>query len=138
MAWPVKRPRRNINKENKRTMKKEEVLEEPVSAAPAEGELDIVLPAEKKKKSLKNLLPKSKKARRWLKILLILAVIAGVLASCVLQAKQNINSQLSTAYLVDTAIRRDLTVSVSGTAALQPADSYNVTTLVSGEILRPL
>ena len=33
------------------------------------------------------------------------------------------------------ATRQDLTVSVSGTATLQPADSYNVTTLLSGDIV---
>ena len=32
------------------------------------------------------------------------------------------------------ATRQDLTLSVTGTATLKPADSYNVTTLISGEI----
>lgn len=36
---------------------------------------------------------------------------------------------------MSTVTRQDLTVSVSGTATLEPADSYNVTTLISGEIL---
>ena len=43
--------------------------------------------------------------------------------------------QLSSSYLVSTVTRQDLTVSVSGTATLQPADSYNVTTLLSGDIV---
>ena len=36
---------------------------------------------------------------------------------------------------MSTVTRQDLTVSVSGTATLQPADSYNVTTLLSGDIV---
>lgn len=31
--------------------------------------------------------------------------------------------------------RQDLTLSVTGTATLMPADSYNVTTLISGEVV---
>lgn len=112
-------------------MEKEELMTGTESDTPQAPEIMPV----KQKKGFKGLLPKSKKVRRWLKILLILAVVAGVLASCVLQARKTKNTQLSGAYLVETAQRRDLTVSVSGTAALQPADSYKVTTLVSGEIL---
>ena len=48
---------------------------------------------------------------------------------------KNVNTQLSSSYLVSTVTRQDLTVSVSGTATLQPADSYNVTTLLSGDIV---
>ena len=40
----------------------------------------------------------------------------------------------ATGYVVAQAVRRDLTVSVSGSATLEPADSYQVTTLISGEI----
>ena len=87
--------------------------------------------APKKKFSL----PKGKKTRRWLKILIVLAVVVAVVAGCMANARKNLNSQLSGSYLVATAVRQDLTVAVSGTATLQPADSYQVTTLVSGEIL---
>ena len=47
-------------------------------------------------------------------------------------AAQKANSQLSGSYLVAQAARQDLTLSVTGTATLMPADSYNVTTLISG------
>lgn len=76
-------------------------------------------------------LPKSKKGRKWMKILVVLVVVAALVVGCVAQTRKSVNSQLGSSYLVDTAQRRDLTVAVSGTATLEPADSYNVTTLVS-------
>lgn len=88
---------------------------------------------EKKKFSLKGL--GGKKKKRWLKILIVLVVVAAVVVGCVSNMTKNVNNQLSSSYLVATAARQDLTVSVSGTATLQPADSYNVTTLLSGDIV---
>ena len=88
---------------------------------------------EKKKFSLKGL--GGKKKKRWLKILIVLVVVAAVVVGCVSNMTKNVNNQLSSSYLVATATRQDLTVSVSGTATLQPADSYNVTTLLSGDIV---
>lgn len=91
-------------------------------------------PAVPAKKAPELKLPKSKKKHRWLKVLVILAVIAAAVAVLAIRARNSIKSQVSDNYLVETAERRDLTVSVTGTATLQPADSYNVNTLVSGEI----
>ena len=88
---------------------------------------------EKKKFSLKGL--GGKKKKRWLKILIVLVVVAAVVVGCVSNMTKNVNNQLSSSYLVATAARQDLTVSGSGTATLQPADSYNVTTLLSGDIV---
>ena len=88
---------------------------------------------EKKKFSLKNF--GGKKKKRWLKILIALVVVAAIVVGCVSRLSSNVNSQLSSSYLVSTAARQDLTVSVSGTATLEPADSYNVTTLLSGDIV---
>lgn len=90
-------------------------------------------PAAPEKKKLR--LPKSKRARKWLRILVILLVVAALAAGCMARARKNVNSQLGSSYLVDTAQRRDLTVAVSGTATLEPADAYSVTTLISGEVL---
>ena len=87
----------------------------------------------KKRFSLKGL--GGKKKKRWIKILVVLAVVAAIVVGCVANMTKNVNSQLSSSYLVATAARQDLTVSVSGTATLQPADSYNVTTLLSGDIV---
>ena len=69
------------------------------------------------------------------KILIILVVVIAIVAGCVSRLTKNVNTQLSSSYLVSTVTRQDLTVSVSGTATLQPADSYNVTTLLSGDIV---
>ena len=88
---------------------------------------------EKKKFSLKNF--GGKKKKRWLKILIALMVVAAIVVGCVSRLSSNVNNQLSSSYLVSTAARQDLTVSVSGTATLEPADSYNVTTLLSGDIV---
>ena len=88
---------------------------------------------EKKKFSLKGF--GGKKKKRWLKILIALVVVAAIVVGCVSSLTKNVNNQLSSSYLVATATRQDLTVSVSGTATLQPADSYNVTTLLSGDIV---
>ena len=98
------------------------------SGTPESGE-----PEKKRRFSLKN--RASRKQRRWLKILIPLAVVIAIVAGCVSSLTKNVNSQLSGSYLVASAQRQDLTVSVSGTATLQPADSYNVTTLLSGDIV---
>lgn len=67
-------------------------------------------------------------------------LIAGALAVVVLAAavlprlgKGAASAELP--YLLAQVQRRDLSVSVSGSATLEPADSYRVTTLVSGAIL---
>lgn len=105
----------------------EELMKEETVQAPA--------PAPETKQKWKPHLPKSKKGRRWLKIGVALVIVAAIVGGCMSSLKKNVNSTLAGAYLVATATRQDLTVSVSGTATLEPADSYNVTTLISGEIL---
>ena len=92
-------------------------------------------PAPETKKEWKPHLPKSRKGKRWLKVAVVLLVVAAIVVGCAARLQKNVNSTLAGTYLVATATRQDLTVSVSGTATLEPADSYNVTTLISGEIL---
>ena len=79
-------------------------------------------------------LPKSKKAKKWMKIAIAAVVIAAVAAGCMARASKKANAYLGGSYLVAQATRQELTLSVTGTATLKPADSYNVTTLISGEI----
>ena len=79
-------------------------------------------------------LPKSKKVKKWMKIAAAAAVIAALAAGCMARASKKANAYLGGSYLVAQATRQDLTLSVTGTATLKPADSYNVTTLISGEI----
>lgn len=107
----------------------EELMKEETVKTPAP---DL---APETKKKWRPHLPKSKKGKRWLKIVVALLVVAAIVAGCMSSLKKNVNSQLAGTYLVATATRQDLTVSVSGTATLEPADSYNVTTLISGEIM---
>lgn len=87
------------------------------------------------KKRPKIKIPKSKKKRRWLRVLIALVVIAAVIAGFAVHLKKNLSNQTDSGYLVANATKQDLTVSVTGTATLEPADSYQVTTLVSGEVL---
>lgn len=107
----------------------EELMKEAADQAPAPQA------AQETKKKWKPHMPRSKKGKRWLKILVVLLVVAAIVGGCMSSLKKNVNSTLAGTYLVATATRQDLTVSVSGTATLEPADSYNVTTLISGEIM---
>ena len=60
--------------------------------------------------------------------------MAAIAVGCVANAAKKANSQIAGGYLVAQAVRQDLVLSVTGTATLKPADSYNVTTLLSGTI----
>lgn len=113
-------------------METEQMNETPASGAPA-GQPDTR--PEKKKPSLQALKKLGGKKKKWVKVLIVLAVVAAVVAGCVAKMAGSVNEQLAGGYLVAAAQRQDLTVSVSGTATLQPADSYNVTTLLSGDII---
>jgi len=76
---------------------------------------------------------KAKKKRRWLRTLVVLVI----LAAAAFAAKTFLGGQTAapvSTYQLSEAVRRDLPVSVSGSATLRPADSYQVTALVSGEI----
>ena len=63
----------------------------------------------------------------------LLAVV--VLAAAVLPRLGGGTEAAETSYTVEQVVRRDLSVSVSGSATLEPADSYQVNTLISGAIL---
>lgn len=65
---------------------------------------------EKKKFSLKGF--GGKKKKRWLKILIILVVVIAIVAGCVSRLTKNVNTQLSSSYLVSTVTRRDQPVSI--------------------------
>lgn len=75
------------------------------------------------------------KKRRWKKAVLALAVLAA--AGLGIQHFRGGSSEPEAlpGYTVDTVQRRDLTTTVEGSATLEPADAYQVTTLLSGEIL---
>lgn len=80
-------------------------------------------------------LPKPKKRRRWLVVLIVLAILAG-LAFFLLQQLQNATANVLNSLLVPAEVTyRDITIAVSGAATVKAADSYTVTVLVKGEVL---
>ena len=76
-----------------------------------------------------------KKKRKWIKRVIILAVVVAFLVFLLSRCMGAGQQLLSSAYLPYTASVQDMTVSVSGTGTIEPIQSYQVTTLVSGEIL---
>ena len=106
-------------------------LMEPVTV-----DLDAEIAAPEKKRKLKIGLPSDpKKRKKWIKrgVILLVAVlfIVFLVSRCASAGRQAISS----AYIPEAAAYRNMTVSVSGTGTVQPADSYKVTALVTGEIL---
>ena len=81
-------------------------------------------------------IPKPKKKRRWWKVLIVLVILAALVFWFLIRPIMSASEQLGNMlYQTGTAEYRDLTVSVSGTGTVEPADSYQVTALVKGEIL---
>lgn len=76
-----------------------------------------------------------KKRRKWIPRLVALAVLAALLVVLLARCRSAGQKMLGSAYLPYTASMQDMTVSVSGTGTVEPIQSYQVTTLVSGEIL---
>ncbi|MEG1072866.1 MAG: HlyD family efflux transporter periplasmic adaptor subunit [Oscillospiraceae bacterium] len=81
-------------------------------------------------------IPVAKKKKRWVKILIIVALLLALVFFVFVRPLLSVSDQLNSAlYTAEKAQYRDLTVSVSGTATVLPTDSYKVTALVKGEIL---
>ncbi|MEG2119513.1 MAG: biotin/lipoyl-binding protein, partial [Pseudoflavonifractor sp.] len=76
-----------------------------------------------------------RKKRKWVKRLIILALIAAVIIFVMVKMSSAGNQLISSAYIPATAQVQDLTVSVSSTGTVRPIDSYKVTALVKGEVL---
>ncbi len=76
-----------------------------------------------------------KKKRKWLKRLIIAAVLIALILFVLSRCMAGGNAILGMAYIPSAAERRDMTVAVSGTGTIKPIDSYRVTALVRGEIL---
>lgn len=76
---------------------------------------------------------KPKHLKRWLAILVLLALLAGLAVYFLRGRSVQAGGQLS--YTQAEAARRTITQSLSGSGTLQPANSYTVTTLIEGEVL---
>ena len=77
--------------------------------------------------------PKKRKRRVIIPIVVVIIVAAAAYGGYHLLRKQP--SQTGESYSDYTVAARDITLSLSGTGTLEPADSYTVTGLVAGEIL---
>ena len=73
------------------------------------------------------------KKKRWLLLLVVIAVAGGAVTVRLLSKLQTASAV--TSYQEETVSQRDIVNSLSSSGTLQPADSYTVSTLVSGEIL---
>ena len=77
-----------------------------------------------------------KKKRRWLKIVIAVVVILALIFFFVIRPMLGAGKDLlAGAYLTSAAQMQDMTVSVSSTGTIQPIDSYNVSGMVTGEVL---
>ena len=93
---------------------------------------EVLLPTEKQVPPLK--LPKKKK--KWVKWLLLAVVGVVVLWWIFLRPKADLSAVTGGQYIPVPAARQDLTVSVDGSGAVTPMESYQVSALTSGEILQ--
>lgn len=105
---------------------KEQLQTVSVSSAPAQAPQQDSAPTWKA----------PKKKRRWPKIVLLVAVILAALIFFVVRSMLGAGKNLlAGAYLTATAQMQEMTVSVSSTGTIQPIDSYNVSGMVTGEVL---
>jgi len=83
-----------------------------------------------------ELLPLKKRSGKWkVLVTIIVLLLAAGAAFYFLRGRMSPAAQTTNEYVYYTVGRRDITSTLSGSGTLNPADSYNVTALVSGEIL---
>ena len=75
-----------------------------------------------------------KKIRRWIVLCVAAVAVIGGAAAFMSRAKAKA-AKVETTYTTASVEKRSITNSLTGSGTLQPADSYTVTTLVSGEVL---
>lgn len=76
-----------------------------------------------------------KKKRKWIKRLVVVLVVAALAGFLVYQFFTAEKQMMSEAYLPYEVQTRSMTVSVSGTGTVEPIQTCNVTTLVTGEVV---
>lgn len=76
-----------------------------------------------------------KKRRKWIKRVLVIAAVLALLFWIVVRPMPGGTAAVSGAYQTAQVQRQDLTVSVSGSGTVTPIESYQVSALVTGEIL---
>lgn len=85
--------------------------------------------------SPKSQTPIPKKKRKWVKRVIIAAVVVGLVGGYFLLGRGGGKQGGGLGYIPAVATARDITVGVSDTGTVQPIDSYKVTALVKGEVL---
>ena len=78
--------------------------------------------------------PKRKGTKKWILLLAIVLLASALLVPRFLGNRAQGNSA-ETLYKTEKVSRRDITSAITDSGSLQPADSYTVISLVSGEIL---
>lgn len=76
-----------------------------------------------------------KKRRKWIKRVLVIAAVLALLFWIVVRPMLGGTAAVSGAYQTAQVQRQDFTVSVSGSGTVTPIESYQVSALVTGEIL---
>ena len=82
-------------------------------------------------------LPRAPK-KKWLKTAIILVIIVAIVIFVAVRMRGGgaaAGKQAEQSYMEDTVQRRDITTELSYSGTLEPANSYTVTSLISGEIL---
>lgn len=106
-----------------------EQLLEPQS----DNRMEEAAPAKRRMKWSNPLKRLRGKKKRWLLLLVAIALAGGAVTVRLLSKPQTASAV--TSYQEEAVSQRDIVNSLSSSGTLQPADSYTVSTLVSGEIL---
>lgn len=78
--------------------------------------------------------PRKKRRKLWIIPLVIILVVAAILVVPRLLKFRQVATDTGE-YISYSVTRNDITVTLSGSGTLQPADSYTITSLISGDIL---
>ena len=80
-----------------------------------------------------RILRRPKHLKRWIVLMVIVLVIAGLAGKFLLGGGQPGPAELT--YTEEQVSSRTIIKSLTGSGTLQPANSYTVTTLIEGEVL---
>ena len=84
------------------------------------------------KQNKKFFIGKFKIGKKLLIIILVIAILAGVCSGLIIKSKNN--SAVKVMYTDSLVERRTITNTITGSSAIEPNDSYKVTTIKSGDI----
>ena len=84
------------------------------------------------KQNKKFFIGKFKIGKKLLIIILVIAILAGICSGLIIKSKNN--SAVKVMYTDSPVERRTITNTITGSSAIEPNDSYNVTTIKSGDI----